>query len=131
MSTTALVIPPVVIRGIPVTSIGDRAFAGNWDGSGNQLTSVTIPEGVRTIDERAFADNPLASVTIPDSVASFNMNVFAGARNLTRVSIGANVNITGTEAMAFNFRGAYLVNQSRAGVYTFNNNTGMWNLSPR
>jgi len=102
-----------------VTIIGSGAF------SGNKLTSVTIPNSVTRIRERAFAENNLTSVTISENVSSFNLNVFDGSRNLTRITIGPNVDIQGNEPMAFfNFRGAYLANNRRAGTYTFTN--GQW-----
>jgi len=106
-----------------VINIETEAFANN------QLTSVTIPNSIKTIGQKAFADNPLTSVTIPDSIGTFNNNVFSGARNLTRISIGANVKITGNEEIAYNFESYYLVNKRQAGIYTFSN--GKWNFKPR
>ena len=36
----------------------------------NQMTSITIPDGVETIEGKAFASCPLESIEIPDSVTS-------------------------------------------------------------
>ena len=47
---------PQRIRRIPVTHIGEGAFAGN------QLISVTIPRSVTSIGNGAFAYNQLTSV---------------------------------------------------------------------
>ena len=53
------VIIPSHIQGLPVSSIGYSAFAGN------QLSSVTIPNSVTTIRIGAFWNNRLTSVTVP------------------------------------------------------------------
>jgi len=49
--------------GLTITSIGESAFANN------QLTSVTIPNSITSIDG-AFSNNQLTSVAIPNSVTS-------------------------------------------------------------
>jgi len=128
-----------------IRSIGDSSFRNNQltsiiipDGvttirsyafRKNQLTSVTLPDSVKTIGEFAFADNPLTSIIIPDNVASFNVNIVEGARNLTKITIGANVDIKGTALMAYNFAGFYIVNGRRAGTYTYSN--GNWSAKYR
>ena len=71
---------PNTIGGTPVTSIGTHAF------SGNNLTSVTIPNSVTSIGEGAFQDNNLTSVTIPSSVTTIGNTTFQN-NNLTSVTI--------------------------------------------
>ena len=94
--TTVAIPGTVTINGTPypVTTIGSRAF---WD---NQLTQVTIPDSVTTIDSQgvleqsssrrsrsptrsrpsgiqAFRDNQLTQVTIPDSVTTIGLCVLS------------------------------------------------------
>ena len=76
-----------------VTSIGYRAFY-YCDG----LTSVTIPNSVKSIGDGAFAYCPLTSVTIPNSVTSIGEYAFRGCTGLTSVTIGNSVTSIGDEA---------------------------------
>ena len=71
---TTLVIPGT-LDGYLVTAIGYSAF-GSTPGitpQGDRLTSVTIPNSVTTISDRAFFYNLLTSVTIPDSVTTIGI----------------------------------------------------------
>ena len=71
--TGALVIPATV-DGYAVTSIGDAAFF-NCD----NLTSLTIPDGVTTIGYRAFSGcSGLTVTTIPASVTTIEADAFLG-----------------------------------------------------
>ena len=61
-------------EGLPVTTIGDRAFE-----SCNKLTGVVIPDSVMVIGEFAFTNaTNLQSVTIGDGVRSFDESAFDG-----------------------------------------------------
>jgi probable HAF family extracellular repeat protein len=74
---------PDTICGLPVTSIGDGAFANCTN-----LTSVTIPDSVTSIGQYAFCGcSSLASVTIPDSVTLIDGWTFDGCSSLTSVMI--------------------------------------------
>jgi len=111
---TDVSIPPE-IRGLPVVEIAPGAFAqtNQWgEALQGNLTSVVIPDSVRTIGEnafahnrltsaaigsgvtnigqRAFAGNQLDSVVIPDSVTSIGGGAFENNR-LTSLSIGSGV----------------------------------------
>jgi BspA type Leucine rich repeat region (6 copies) len=90
-----VVIPPT-INGLPVTSIGYRAFYGRTD-----LTSVTIPNSVTDIGGHAFNGcTGLTSVAIPNSVIKIGFSAFFGCTRVTSsVTIGNSV--TNIEVYAF------------------------------
>ena len=75
-----------------VTSIGDRAF---YYCSG--LTSITLPESVTSIGDYAFSYcSGLTSMTIPESVTSIGESAFEDCWGLTSVTIPASVERLGT-----------------------------------
>ena len=91
-----VVVIPETYEGLPVTSIGERAFEDCFG-----LTSVTIGEGVTSIGERAFEDCAgLTSITIPDSVTSIGSSAFSGCSSLTSVIIPDSVTSIGSSAFA-------------------------------
>lgn len=51
------------------------------------LTSVTIPDNIKSIDEYAFAETKLKSIVIPGSVKSIGLFAFDGCKNLTNVTL--------------------------------------------
>jgi hypothetical protein len=90
------VVIPATIGGKAVVGIGKEAFPSN-----ESLASVTIPEGVTTIDELAFAFcSSLTSVTLPDSVTSIDMGAFFGCSGLTSITIPAGVTSIGPWAFS-------------------------------
>ena len=80
-----------VMVGTDVTSIGNAAFY-----QATNLTSVTIPNSVITIEDFAFGLSGLTSVTIPASVTSMGYSVFA-APKLTSVTFEPNSQLTKIE----------------------------------
>jgi hypothetical protein len=76
-----------------ITKIGDDNF-WFW----HELTSVTIPDSVTSIGQRAFSRTGLTSVTVPKSVKSIGKGAFLNS-NLSVVTIPASVTKIG--AMAF------------------------------
>ncbi|WP_338540855.1 leucine-rich repeat protein [Paenibacillus tundrae] len=111
------IIIPDEIEGYPVTAIGNEAFRSK------RLTSVTIPEGVLSIDSSAFHSNNLTSVTIPNSITSISDRVFASnnivdlvipdsvtsigdyafsSNNLSNVTLSNNVTFIGSGAFFYN-----------------------------
>ena len=69
-------------RTFSVTKIGDEAFS--WCGL---LTSVTIPNSVKSIGDNAFRSSRLTSVTIPNSVKSIGAGAFSDCSFLISVTI--------------------------------------------
>ena len=79
-----------------VTSIGERAFSYC-----SGLISVTIGNSVTSIGAEAFANcSGLTSVTIPNSVTSIGDEAFYECSGLTSVTIGNSVTSIGDEAFA-------------------------------
>lgn len=80
------VVIPSTMDGLPVTSIGESAFARC-----TELTSVAIPESVTSIGDLAFYGcSKLTSVTIPQSVTSIGHSAFAandGSRDNDKLTI--------------------------------------------
>lgn len=115
-NVTKIVIPDEY-KGIPVTSIGERAFqycenlksviisefvtsigAQAFYGC-EDLARVVIPESVISIGEQAFYGcNSLASVTIPNSVMTIGARAFYSCRALENIIIGDSVTSIGGEA---------------------------------
>ena len=62
-----------------------------------ELTSITIPEGVRSIESYAFSwCYGLTSITIPDSVTSIGTKAFYGCSGLTSLVIPGSVTSVGS-----------------------------------
>ena len=108
-----------------VTSIGRGAFRAN------KISNVIIGNAVTSVGDNAFSDNPLTSVTIGDGISNLNENVFSGSlRNLSRISIGSNVNLHGYSDVVWRgFSSFYNSNGNRAGIYILTD--GRWNAQYR
>jgi hypothetical protein len=141
---------PEEINGKPVTSIGEQAFKSknltsitipgsvitveNNAFCENKLTSVNISNGVTSIGDAAFYKNKLTAVTIPNSVTSIGINAFAD-NLITSIRLGANVKLdeepgqngAGVLGIRTGFNTAYVNNNRRAGTYTRPNiNSRTW-----
>ncbi|MDE6591129.1 MAG: leucine-rich repeat domain-containing protein, partial [Oscillospiraceae bacterium] len=82
-SPDADVVIPWVIGKSPVTGINMTAFSGN-----ENIRSVTIPEGVKTIGQYAFSGcSNLQSVTLPKGLREMDLCVFADCKRLESVTI--------------------------------------------
>ena len=78
-----------------VASIGLNAFSRCYS-----LTSITIPNGVKIIDNSAFSDcYSLTSITIPNGVTRISSNTFSYCLSLTSITIPNSV--TSIESKSF------------------------------
>ena len=82
---------PVEVWGQAVTAIANDAFRND------QLTSVTIPNGIISIGNNTFANNQLINVTIPNSVITIGAKAFENNR-LSNITIGNGVETIGERA---------------------------------
>ena len=80
---------PSTYNGLPVKSIGYRAFYDCW-----LINSIYIPSSVTSIGEEAFAMcATLGTIVIPDSVTSIGVKAFLNCYNLTAITLSANLTI--------------------------------------
>ncbi|QUH25477.1 leucine-rich repeat protein [Serpentinicella alkaliphila] len=93
-SATDITIPDT-IDGVSVAEIGTRAFAYN------NLTSVTVPDSVTTIESYAFEGNQITTVMIPNSVTYIGLNAFWGNK-LNSIVIPDSVEETGNRVFENN-----------------------------
>lgn len=79
-----------------VKTIGEEAFAGN-----DNLIKVSIDGDVETIGYRAFAEcGNLRTITVGDSVSLIDTAAFSNNKELTNVSLGAGVKDLGSGVFA-------------------------------
>lgn len=72
---------PAETDGVPVTAVGDRAFADC-----RQLEDVTLPEGLVSVGEGAFSGcAALRSVSLPRSLETLGKDAFSGCAALTQI----------------------------------------------
>jgi len=138
--TGGTVLIPSHIAGLPVTSIGNSAFANRL------LSGITIPDSVTTIENNAFARNKLEnaeSIEISENVISIGIGAFAynqltginipdgvvflaGFNNndLASVTIPSSVTTIGVNAFSYNMLTAITIPEA---VTTIGNNAFSYN----
>lgn len=86
---------------ITVTAIGDGAFEGT------KLVSITIPNSVTSIGDKAFkCCGLLTSINLPNSVTSIGIEAFSDCYNLTTITLSNSLTSIGKTA----FQGCYRLN---------------------
>jgi hypothetical protein len=90
---TGAVIIPTNFEGLTVTTIGEGAFY-----ECAFLDSVTIPDSITDIGERAFRFSGLTSVTVPGSVTSIEPGTFSDCTSLTNATLDSGVTNIGNNA---------------------------------
>lgn len=71
---------PETHNGLPVTAIGDKAFADQ-----TQIVKIYIPDSVTSIGSRAFYNTGITEITIPASVTDISTQPFYKSNNLKTV----------------------------------------------
>lgn len=100
-----------------VTSIGNYAFCGF------NITSVTIPESVKSIGWGAFCNCcNLETITIPTGVVEIAPQTFRGCSSLSSVIVSQNLKLVGRDAL----EGTAWYNSQSDGLVYFNNILYEW-----
>ena len=117
---TGNIVIPDTYRGLPVTSIGDKAFFNKSDVTGitfgentniknigqfafancSYLTAISLPDSLETLGDNAFASCRLLSgeIVIPDGVKEIPQNAFSYCAQITGVKLGDGVKSIGKMA---------------------------------
>ena len=80
LGTNTNVVIPATIKDLPVTAIGNNAFQGD-----ENLQTIELPKGLKTIGDWAFAESGLTKIKIPESVLEIGENAFINCIWLERV----------------------------------------------
>jgi len=109
-------IPPL-IRQLPVSAIGVEVFKRK------NLTSISIPNSVTTIESQAFEDNQLTSIDLPNSLTSIGLYAFSG-NQLTNLIIPNSVINIGAGAFSQNLLTNLTISHNISSIenFTFSSN---------
>lgn len=105
---TERIVVPKEIEGLPVLTIGAKAFInapcseiilpktvkvllwGAFSGCIN-LKHIDLPENLTFVDRECFANSGLEEITLPNSLKEISHSCFYGCKNLSKVIFGSNV----------------------------------------
>lgn len=90
------VVIPSMLHGYPVTAIGESAFFRCWD-----MTSVVIPEGIKTIGAEAFSRLNITSATLPKGLVTIGDSAFYQCTDLKTINIPDTVTTIGASAFSW------------------------------
>ena len=79
-----------------VTSIGNQAFVNC-----PHLTSITLPNSVKSIGEKAFSGFCLKTITLPNSVTTIGNYAFEHCLNLTSITLSNSLTSIGDHAFEY------------------------------
>lgn len=83
---------PLDLTGVRVRGIADNAFEENYFEGRVGLTNVTLPDGVTSIGDGAFAHcRGLTNIVMPASVKRIGNNAFSGCHKLSSLTIPTGV----------------------------------------
>lgn len=122
-TATGIVRVPSEIDGLPVTTAGDNAFAGN-----TRITVVELPDTMKYIGKGAFqGDTKLEEVNIPEGVTAIKDETFLNCTSLMKVNFPKSLQSIGVRAfyncdLRYNQGGILLSdNISKIGAQAFEN----------
>ena len=106
---------------LPYNTFHHNANYSDWN-----ITSVTLPNNLITIGEKAFSNCPgLTSVTIPSNVTTVGENAYEGCASVTSITTGCTVDLSATKLTfskdGFNYR---VLNKSTVELTGSSNTTG-------
>ncbi len=95
IGTGGAVTIPATVNGKPVTKIYTEVFCERSD-----VTSITLPEGLQYIGNKAFAETSITTLSLPNSITGVGDMAFASCPALTSISIGSGSLTVGTSAFS-------------------------------
>ena len=102
-SPPADLVIPEEINGVPVKSIGEKAFYYSTSGGtiSTQIKTLKLPEGLEVVGEWAFQGNLLEKINLPDSITELSERAFFNNK-LTEIEFSNSLKSIGNSAFMQN-----------------------------